>query len=163
MGHFASVLTLLTHLINGKLGLLSTIWGTVPCGIASTTDQKEEHSNFLTKDSLANVTQLLWTIDSFPTDQHSTDLSRDEHAAVNKINEVLSYDQHLQYFTTGLLWKHSPKIMNNSKSAFMRLKNLLFKLSTTEIFKGPEMSCWSSKVIASFFRSLSEVLTLFLS
>ena len=73
-----------------QITLLKTPWGRVPCGkgLVQEDDSKEGHdvSSFLTgTERLAQILEKMWKYEELPMDSADGSLTRDEHAAIAKI------------------------------------------------------------------------------
>ena len=58
-------------------------------------------------------------------DETPSSLTRDEQIAVESIKEKMFFEEHLNQFVKGLLWRDKPDLVNNYHSAKARLDNLL--------------------------------------
>ena len=115
-------------------GIVRTKFGDVPMGVPparvrSTVQEDFQIQSFLTgPEQLALAVEHMWKLEELPHDSSDTSLTRDEVLAVEKIKQIMSFDWCVGRFTTGLLWRGEPELINNFNAARSRLETLLRKL-----------------------------------
>ena len=115
--------------INSMLYLLPTVWGKIPLGdTASTNDFQEPFTLITQTERLAKSIEREWEIKELPFDKSSDVLTKDELQAMELIKTKMSYNAENRRFTTGLLFRETPRILNNYYSAKARLDALYQKL-----------------------------------
>ena len=114
--------------IGESLVILKTVYGLVPCGMLQ--EQQEELDVFVTAvERLNKDVERMWQIEELPRDQMNAKLSVDEIMAVESMSENLRYNPLSGRFTTRLLWRGEPKLVNNIASAKARLEGLMRRLN----------------------------------
>ena len=108
-------------------------FGLVPCRMLR--GQQEDIDIFVTAvEQLNKNIKRMWTIEELPRDHTDEKLSVDEIMAVESMSKNLRYNPVSGHFTTRLLWRGEPKLVNNIASAKARLEGLMRRLH-----KDPEL------------------------
>ena len=120
--------------------LLPTCYGYVPSGKHSLENFENvfqpNHAGFITStEALTKAVEKMWTMEKLPFDETPSSLTKDERIAVESIKERMYFDEKLNRFVTGLLWRDKPDLINNYYSAKARLDNLFNKLRDNPILK----------------------------
>ena len=106
---------------------MKTKFGLVPCGMLR--EQQEDIDTFVTAvEQLNKNIERMWAIGELPKDHTDEKLSVDEIMAVESMSENLRYNPVSGRFTTRLLWRSEPKLVNNIASAKARLEGLMRRL-----------------------------------
>ena len=126
--------------ISNSLILLPTCYGYVPSsrqGIENFENGfQENHASFVTStEALTKAVEKLWVMEKLPLDETPSSLTKDEQIAVESIKDKMYFDEKLNRFVTGLLWREKPDLINNYPSAKARLDNLISKLRGNTILK----------------------------
>ena len=130
--------------IGESLVMLKTVFGLVPGGMLQ--EQQEELDVFVTTvEQLNKNIERMWQIDELPKDHTNEKLSLDEIMAVESMSMNLRYNPLSGRFTTGLLWRGEPKLVNNIASAKARLEGLTRRLN-----KDPRLKDAYLKAMAEF-------------
>ena len=87
-------------------------------------------------EQLNNNIERMWAIEELPRDHTDEKLSVDEIMAVESMSENLRYNPVSGRFTTRLLWRSEPKLVNNIASAKARLEGLMRRLKRDPDFEG---------------------------
>ena len=148
--------------LSQELALLSTKWGYTLAGSGSLSIVEDEpnmvtsayayHVSYFTKtEQLIQQMEKMWTLEKMPFDDDKSGLTHEEVQAVNKINEVMTYNKEQKCFETKLLFKGAPKFQNNIKSAKARLYNMIRSIkdkpSVIKAYKDTVMDYLSSNII----------------
>ena len=113
------------------LFVLKTPWGYTPCGNLATNQVSCLATNF---EELNRTLEKLWRVDEMNCDNRSG-LTRDEIAAVEKIEENLKFNPARGRFETALLFKNPPNLLNNYDRALARFAALQRTLNRNDELK----------------------------
>ena len=129
--------------IGESLVIMKTKFGLVPCGIPQ--EHQDDSDTFVTAvEQLNKNIERMWTIEELPRDRTDEKLSVDEIMAVKSMSKNLRYNPVSGRFTTRLLWRSEPKLVNNIASAKARLESLMRRLN-----KDPELK-------AAYLKSMND-------
>ena len=151
--------------VNDSLVLMGTRWGNVPSGTInagldqevipdpdiaterrSMTHSVAPHVYMSGTEQLSRTMEKMWKLEEFPLDHVGGSMSRDEVLAVQKVDELLTFNQERGRFRTGLLFREDPHLLNNFHAAKARLESLLRKLR-----KDPELKAAYTASMQEFF------------
>ena len=126
--------------LENRLYRIPTLLGDAICGTPSKRTHHPPYDSShpaclaTSTEVLTKTLEKMWSIETLPFDDAPSSLTKDEAWAVEKIKEVLVRDPEKGRFTTGLLWRDKPDLINNYHAALLRLQSLLRKLR-----KDPEL------------------------
>ena len=114
--------------------LLHTHWGYVYCG--SVEEPKHDLTScYLTKtEQLTAAVERMWKLDAMPYDNSSDTLKQSEVKAIEKIEQVLSFNSVKGKYETGLLFMDDPDLRNNYFAARKRFDSLYRKMESNKLF-----------------------------
>ena len=126
--------------ISSSLILLPTCYGYMPSGRQGIENFdsvfQDNQAGFVTStEALTKAVEKLWAMEKLPLDETPSLLMKDEQIAVDSIKDKMYFNEKLNGFITGLLWRDKPDLTNNYPSAKARLDNLLNKLRGNPILK----------------------------
>ena len=114
------------------LFIVKTPWGFTPCGNFTTENSTTCLATNL--DELNKTLEKMWRIDEMPFDKKSG-LTREEHLAVEKIEQNLRFNEERGRFETALLFKQEPLLSNNYDRALARFSSLQRSLQRNDELK----------------------------
>lgn len=113
---------------DGSRYAFSTCWGFVECGSGADLAEGDDHvCQVAYLEQLNHALERFWTIDEYPGDR-TCGVTEDEERAVKTIEENLILDRDRGRFTTRLLFRETPHLVNNYATAKARLMGVLRKL-----------------------------------
>ena len=148
--------------LSENLTALSTVFGYIPCGTLEMSGIQENESQvssitlYSATDRLSAAVEKLWKMDELPGDNSKDSLTRDELLAVEKIEQLLHFDEKEQKYSTGLLWRDESFLLNNYAGAHKRLKKLLMHLKTRPQEKEAYVRAMQEYIEMGFVRPVTD-------